>query len=175
MWIVRDVSVEVFTRETGARLLREQQLIFENADTGIVILRDRIIQRCNRRFAEILGYAPEELLGQSTRLYYPSEEAWLETGRQAYAAIVETGIYRGDTLFHRRDGSPFCCYITGSMINPQDPTQGYVWLYEDVSEKRAATSAMDALLREKLGALLPPTMLLGVTAVERLLASRFTV
>jgi hypothetical protein len=34
----------------SARLLREQQLIFQNAETGIVILRDRVIQRCNRRF-----------------------------------------------------------------------------------------------------------------------------
>jgi PAS domain S-box-containing protein len=149
VWIVRDVTEEVCARETSARLLREQQLIFENAETGIVILRDRIIQRCNRRFAEIMGYAPGELMGQTTRLYYPSEEAWLETGRQAYAAIAETGIYRGDTVFHRRDGTPFCCHIVGSMINPTNPGQGYVWLYEDVAEKRAATQAMDALLREQ--------------------------
>jgi diguanylate cyclase (GGDEF)-like protein/PAS domain S-box-containing protein len=149
VWIVRDVTEEVCARETSARLLREQQLIFENAETGIVILRDRIIQRCNRRFAEIMGYAPGELIGQTTRLYYPSEEAWLETGRQAYAAIAETGIYRGDTVFHRRDGTPFCCHIVGSMINPTNPGQGYVWLYEDVAEKRAATQAMDALLREQ--------------------------
>ena len=149
VWIVRDITREVHDREAGARLLREQQLIFQNAETGIVILRDRIIQRCNRRFSEILGYAPDELIGQSTRLYYPSEEAWLATGRTAYAAIAETGIYHGDTLFHRRDGSRLWCHITGSMINPANPDEGYVWLYEDVTEKRQTSSAMDALLREQ--------------------------
>jgi PAS domain S-box-containing protein len=149
VWIVRDVTEEVLARETNARLLREQQLIFENAETGIVILRERVIQRCNRRFAEILGYAPEELVGQSNRLYYPSEEAWLETGRRAYAAIAETGIYHGDTVFRRRNGESFCCHITGSMMNRANPDEGYVWLYEDVSEKRASAAAMDALLREQ--------------------------
>jgi PAS domain S-box-containing protein len=114
-----------------------------------VILRDRIIQRCNRRFTEILGYAPDELIGQSTRIYYPSEEAWLATGRQAYAAIAETGIYHGDTLFHRRDGTTLWCHITGSMINPANPDEGYVWLYEDVTEKRQANRVMNALLREQ--------------------------
>jgi PAS domain S-box-containing protein len=99
VWIVRDITQEVQVREANARLLREQHLIFENAETGIVILRDRVIQRCNRRFAEILGYAPAELIGRSTRTYYPSESAWLETGRRAYAAIAEDGIYRGDTMF----------------------------------------------------------------------------
>jgi PAS domain S-box-containing protein len=138
VWIVRDITQEVDAREANARLLREQQLIFQNAETGIVILRDRVIQRCNRRFAEILGYAPDELIGQSTRIYYPSEEAWLETGRQAYAAIAETGIYHGDTVFHRRDGTTLWCHITGSMINPANPMKGYIWLYEDVTEKRQA-------------------------------------
>ncbi len=149
VWIVRDITQEVQVREANARLLREQHLIFENAETGIVILRDRVIQRCNRRFAEILGYAPAELIGRSTRTYYPSESAWLETGRRAYAAIAEDGIYRGDTMFLRRDGTPIWTHITGSMINPDNPDDGYVWLYEDVTEKRQASRAMDALLREQ--------------------------
>ncbi|HRI92528.1 MAG: PAS domain S-box protein [Candidatus Accumulibacter sp.] len=149
VWIVRDVTQEVDAREAGARLLREQQLIFQNAETGIVILRDRAIQRCNRRFAEILGYEPDELIGCLTRIYYPSEEAWLETGRKAYAAISETGIYRGETTFIRRDGAAIWSHITGSMINPAKPQDGYIWLYEDVTEKRQASRAMDALLREQ--------------------------
>jgi PAS domain-containing protein len=52
-------------------------------------------------------------------------------------------------LFHRRDGTPLWCHITGSMINPANPDEGYVWLYEDVTEKRQASRAMDALLREQ--------------------------
>ncbi|MBE2260072.1 MAG: PAS domain S-box protein [Candidatus Accumulibacter sp.] len=149
VWIVRDITQEVAARDASARLLREQQLIFENAEAGIVILRDRVIQRCNRRFAEIMGYAPDELIGQSTRIYYPSEEAWLETGRRAYAAIAETGIFQGDTVFHRRDGTPIWSRITGSMINPARPDEGHIWLYEDITEKRQASRAMDALLREQ--------------------------
>ncbi len=148
-WIVRDISDEVRARQTSTRLLREQQLIFQNMETGIVVLRNRVIQRCNRRFAELMGYVPDELLGQSTRLYYPSDDAWLETGRRAYQEISETGIYRGDTVFHRRDGRTFCCHIIGSMIKPGFPDEGYVWLYEDVTEKRRAASALDALLREQ--------------------------
>ncbi|EXI79034.1 MAG: Bacteriophytochrome cph2 [Candidatus Accumulibacter appositus] len=149
VWIVRDITEEVDARQASAQLLREQQLIFQNAETGIVILRERAIQRCNRRFAEILGYAPDELIGQLTRIYYPSDEAWLETGRQAYKAITETGIYRGETAFIRRDGTPIWSHITGSMINPAKPQDGYIWLYEDITEKRRASRAMDALLREQ--------------------------
>ncbi|WP_291993780.1 PAS domain S-box protein [Candidatus Accumulibacter sp. ACC003] len=149
VWIVRDITREVAAREASARLLREQQLIFQNAEAGIVILRGRVIQRCNRRFAEIMGYAPEELIGQSTRVYYPSDEAWLETGRRAYAAIAETGIFHGDVKFYRRDGKVIWSHIVGSMINPAKPDEGHIWLYEDITETRQASRAMDALLREQ--------------------------
>ncbi len=149
VWIVRDITQEVQVREANARLLREQHLIFENAETGIVILRDRVIQRCNRRFAEMLGYAPAELIGRSTRIYYPSENAWLETDRRAYAAIDEDGIYRGDTLLRRRDGTSIWSHITGSMINPASPGDGYVWLFQDVTARRAAEEALVESLWEQ--------------------------
>ena len=55
VWIINDISQECTRRDATARLLREQQLIFESAHTGIVFLRERIIVRCNPRFEEILG------------------------------------------------------------------------------------------------------------------------
>lgn len=142
VWIINDISQDYSRRDTMARLLREQQLIFDRAQTGIVYLRNRIVVRCNPRFEEILGYGPGELIGKSNRIYYPSDEAWVETGRRAYAAIAETGAYSGEAPYIRRDGTPIWCRITGSMLDPQDVDQGYVWLYEDVTAHRAAEAAL---------------------------------
>lgn len=142
VWIINDISEEYVRRDATARLLREQQLIFERAHTGIVFLRDRIIVRCNPRFEELLGYGPGELIGKSNRIYYPSDEAWIETGRRAYAAIAETGSYSGEALYHRRDGTPIWCHITGSMLGPKDPDLGFVWLYEDITARRNAEAAL---------------------------------
>ncbi|MBK8120305.1 MAG: PAS domain-containing protein [Sulfuritalea sp.] len=56
----------------------EYQLVFERASIGIVVLRDSVIQHCNRRFEELLGHSPGALTGQSTRVLFPSEQAWVE-------------------------------------------------------------------------------------------------
>jgi len=137
--------------DKGAReqLLREQQLIFERAQIGIVVMRDRVIQRCNPRFEEILGYGPGELIGQSSRVYYPSDDAWSEMGRRAYSAVAETGSFTGEDIYQRRDGRLIWVNVTGSFINPDDPGEGYVWLYDDVTGKRQTEDALKALLREQ--------------------------
>ena len=142
VWIINDISQECTRRDATARLLREQQLIFESAHTGIVFLRERIIVRCNPRFEEILGYGPGELIGKLNSIYYPSQEDWIETGRIAYAAIAETGTYSGEARYQRRDGTPIWCHITGSMLDPKNPDLGFVWLYEDITARHNAEAAL---------------------------------
>ena len=99
-----DARLTITNEEARAQQLREHQLIFERAQIGIVVLRDRVVQRCNPRFEEILGYGPGELIGKSSRVYYPSDEAWSEMGRRAYPSVAETGRppRRGRSSFSRR-------------------------------------------------------------------------
>jgi len=142
VWIVRNITQEVSARDSNARLLREQQLIFERAQIGILFSRDRVILRCNPRFEEILGYPPGELLGQSTRIYYESEKSWNDTGARAYGDIARSGVFNSEERYIRRDGSPFWCRVTGSMLDPEKPDEGHVWLYEDITARRAAEAAL---------------------------------
>jgi diguanylate cyclase (GGDEF)-like protein/PAS domain S-box-containing protein len=142
VWIVRDITQERSTHDANVRLLREQQLIFERAQIGIVFSRERIILRCNPRFEEILGYTPGELIGQSTRIYYENEASWQEIGIRAYNDIARTGVFKSEEHYVRRDGTSFWCRVSGSMLNPAHPDEGYVWLYEDITAHRAAEAAL---------------------------------
>jgi diguanylate cyclase (GGDEF)-like protein/PAS domain S-box-containing protein len=144
-----DVTGKRQAEEALESLLREQTLIFDRAQIGIIVLRNRAIQRCNRRFEEIFGYGPGEVIGKSTRIYFPSDEAWDEMGRRAYTMLSETGNFTGEGEYRRKDGSVVWCHISGRPINPEKPEQGYVGLYDDVTEKRRVEAALKALLREQ--------------------------
>jgi PAS domain S-box-containing protein len=74
VWIVEDVTVAKRHADEVARLLREQEAIFETASIGIVFVRDRRVVRCNARYEQMYGYAPGELNGKPTSVFYVSEE-----------------------------------------------------------------------------------------------------
>ena len=66
--------------------LAEEQTIFDTAMVGIAIMRDRVIQRCNRRYAEMFGYTEDELIGKSSRIFFPTEEDFAGLGVRARRA-----------------------------------------------------------------------------------------
>lgn len=70
--------------DTMRRALGEHRTIFDNAGVGIMYVHRRIITRCNQRLAQILGYTVQDLVDQSTRLFYESEEHYKTLGREGY-------------------------------------------------------------------------------------------
>jgi len=151
VWIVRDISDEVRARAANDSLLREQTLIFERAPIGIAFLRDRIIQRCNPSFEKMFGYPPGTLPGQSTRICFASDEQWREAGERAHAVIDACGRYSGELEYRKADGTPIWCQVTGGRFNPDNPEDGLVWLFEDVTARRAAEEALvDSLWEQQL-------------------------
>ena len=142
VWIMRDITQQVGARDANARLLREQQLIFERAQIGIIFLRDRVIQRCNPAFEKMFNYPPGLLVGQSTQVCFASESAWLEAGELVHAAIAASGRFVGEFEYRRRDGEPIWCHVSGNLLNPESPDEGYVWLYDDITARRATEAAL---------------------------------
>ncbi len=47
----------------------EQQAILNTATSGIVLLRDAVVQVCNRRFAEMIGGAVDHVVGLHASQY----------------------------------------------------------------------------------------------------------
>jgi diguanylate cyclase (GGDEF)-like protein/PAS domain S-box-containing protein len=129
--------------------LDEQELIFGAVTTGIAFLRDRVIERCNRRLAEIFGYSREELIGKSSALFYHSAEEWERVGTEAYALIRGGGTYQHEMRGQRRDGTSFWMQVTGSLVDPADETKGTIWVIDDVDARRRAEDALKAALIEE--------------------------
>jgi two-component system sensor histidine kinase/response regulator len=120
----------------------EQHAIFESATSGIALIRDRVIQRCNRRLEETFGFGPGELHGQPTRVWYASDADHAQGGAEVYAHLARGETHRREQLLVHKDGSRFWCRLTGRAVAPSDPSAGSVWMVEDVTEERAAAEAL---------------------------------
>ena len=126
--------------EDALRVAHASQLaIFETASVGICILNTGTIVRCNRRLEEIFGYAPGELEGQRTRLWYPDDAAY-EEGRTLANDRIGMNT-RHDQKLQRKDGTAFWCRMQARYID-KNFTHGSVWVMEDVTEENQAAEAL---------------------------------
>jgi diguanylate cyclase (GGDEF)-like protein/PAS domain S-box-containing protein len=131
------------------RAYAEQQLIFDHSVVGFALLRNRTVVRCNRRYEEILGYGPGELIGQSTRLLFFSDEAFEQLGKDANQAIERGEIFSTETTYRRRNGESFWARATGTALDPADPRRGSIWNLEDVTQRKQTEQALERAYSEQ--------------------------
>ena len=120
----------------------ELRTILESAGTGIVLLRDRAIIRCNRKLEEISGYEPGELIGKSTRIWYPDEETYVSGGKDVYTAMANGETYRQEQQMPRKDGSFFWVRMSLCALDKKAPLQGAVGIIEDITDEREAAEKL---------------------------------
>ena len=144
IWSLEDVTAE---READARVqraLREQELILANATVGIVFARNRVLQRCNPRFEQMFGYEPGELIGRTSAELFSSGEEYGSVIEKLYAEMAATGAYTVEQHVKRKDGSMFWCKVVAKAIDPKNPEEGAISIYEDITAEHATRASLEA-------------------------------
>lgn len=130
--------------------LREQQVILETAGVGIVFLKQRVVIRCNQRFAEIYGHPDTStMLGSPSVSLYPDQAAFYTLGKAAFAVMAQGLAYKSEVLMKRRDGGLFWSHLTGKLVNPDDTSEGSIWIVDDIDEQKTAQAQLQAALAEQ--------------------------
>ncbi|WP_300450874.1 PAS domain S-box protein [Accumulibacter sp.] len=145
--VLADISERRRMEERNRQLLAEMETLLGNALVGIVHLKHRRVVSCNRRLEELFGYSPGELIGQSSRLFYPSQETFERIGQRAYSVVAENRDFGAELMFKRKDGSVFWGALTGRAIDPGRPQEGSIWVFADISERREAEEESRNLLQ----------------------------
>jgi PAS domain S-box-containing protein len=129
------------TRRQGKQLA-EYETIFNNALVGIVYLKQRHVISCNRRLEELFGYAPGELIGKSSEVFYDTRQTFDTIGVEAYRQGSEKWNFSTELLLKHKDGSLFHGTLNGCAIDPWHPQEGSIWIYTDISERYRTESAL---------------------------------
>ncbi len=113
---------------------------FDFAPIGLIYSEDRVIRRCNPRFAEMFGYREGDLIDQSLSQLYPSSEEFTRIGQiGAEQMVADAGRYRDERIMRRHSGALFWCRVRGQSLDPQAPFARAVWSFADISEARPLT------------------------------------
>jgi diguanylate cyclase (GGDEF)-like protein/PAS domain S-box-containing protein len=117
--------------------LREQQIITDTAGVAVAFIKQRVVIRCNQRFAEIYGHPfPAKIVGHSCASLYRDEAAAHALWEAADPQMAKGVTYQSETLMKRGDGTPFWAHLTGKLVNPSDPDEGFIWITMDISTQK---------------------------------------
>jgi two-component system sensor histidine kinase/response regulator len=130
--------------ETIAAAEERSRLILSSVGEGICGLgTDGTVAFVNPSGAEMLGYAPEELVGQSlhTRIHYArSDGSALPTTECGLYLTAHDGVPRAvsDEVFWRKDGSSIPVEYTATPIHKGEAVVGSVVSFRDITEQLRA-------------------------------------
>ncbi|MEO6351598.1 MAG: PAS and helix-turn-helix domain-containing protein [Oxalobacteraceae bacterium] len=111
--------------------------IFLYAPVGMCVSQNRIIQTCNEALCAMFGCLPEDLIGQSFLVLYPSAGEFERTGARIVPIMNASGHYSDERIMKRSNNELFWCRVTGRGLLQDDPHAVGIWTFVDISTKRA--------------------------------------
>lgn len=136
--IIHDITERIEREKDVQHLSIERKTILDNIGTGIFLLKDRKVVWSNSRAAEIFGYEPKSVIGMSTEHFHISQNAYIEFGKDAYPKLLEGLQYKTEIKCKRKSGEEFWCEMIGKAILPKHPEEGYIWIMNDITERKNA-------------------------------------
>ncbi len=95
----------------------------------------------NNAFAEMLGYAPEELIGRHLTMFHSPQD--IPMVDSALRRLRETGEFVGEITHMRRDGSVFPSWMNTSLLYDEAGNAiGMIAILRDISVQKEAEQAL---------------------------------
>ncbi len=142
----QSVGSDVTEQKRADEALRESEAslasIFRVAPVGIGLVSDRVIVRVNDRISEMTGYSYDELVGQSARILYPTDEDSDFVGKVKYDMIRKQGAGTVETRWLRKDGVIRDILLSSTPVNPSDISAGVMFTALDITDRKNAEAEL---------------------------------
>ncbi|PIE83478.1 MAG: chemotaxis protein CheR [Candidatus Contendobacter odensis] len=140
---------DIGLRKTTQTALSESESrlasLYRAAPVGIGQIVNRTFKEVNEQICQMVGYTREELIGQSTRLLYPSDEEFEYVGQEKYTQIKHHGVGTVKTEWRCKDGSILPVLLSSSPLNPDYPDKGATFTVLDISSSSRVTEKIQTM------------------------------
>ena len=149
-------------RETTLRLEQQQEIlrvahaeqstIFDTLTVGIALLKDGVIDRCNRKLEEIFACPADHLTAQAARVWFADEDNYQNSLVVMERAVAQGQVFQSDQELVRQDGKRFWARITGRQLADSNLGNALLVVVEDMTLQRAAELAIQEARERALDA-----------------------
>jgi len=148
--------------------------ILDSIPHAVIGLKDRQIIFSNHAVEVVFGWSPDELIGQTTRILYRSEEEYEEIAQYTYPVLERQRSYSREFPCRHKDGRDVVCIMSSSRIGETLKDKMIVVTYSDITDRKQAEEALkkydehlEKLVEERTAELTRTTLLLQQEIDER--------
>jgi PAS domain S-box-containing protein len=134
--IFRDISNRKRVEEELRARQAELTTILRAVPVGIGVLFDRVLKEVNDHVCAITGYSRDELLGQSTRMLYPTQEDFDYVGWERHRQAAAQGVGTLETRWQRKNGVVIDVLVSLAPIAGADSSETVLFTVVDITVRK---------------------------------------
>jgi len=144
--ISRRLHFQIALQEQTDVMLRKLSSAVENSPSSIVITDQKgIVEYVNPAFVWMTGYAPEEVLGHSTRMLKGGDQPD-EFYRDMWETLMRGEVWRGEFHNKHKDGTLFWeAASTSPIIDAHGEISHFVAVKENITDKKRLLEQLEQL------------------------------
>ncbi|MDH4050834.1 MAG: diguanylate cyclase [Rubrivivax sp.] len=119
----------------NAEVLRKLGSVMAAAPVGLLFTRNQRFELVSADFCKLAGRAEHDLVGQSMRVLFVSDDDYLRLDPEVREAFADGRPYAGDWQMQRADGSRFWAHLRAQPVASGDPAAGTIWSMNDVTDQ----------------------------------------
>ncbi len=120
----------------------ELATLLAGAPVGISIVEQDAFRSLNARFAEMLGYLEQELLGQHARMVFADADEYERVLRSTQARIATNGIGEVETRMRHKDGRLLDVLLCAATLDITAPHADTILTALDISEQKQTARSL---------------------------------
>ncbi len=139
------ISLDITERKHAESELRIAAAAFESLEGMIITDAHGVIQRVNRAFTEITGYAAEEVVGKTPRLLRSGRHG-IDFYRAMWHTIGATGGWQGEIWDRHKDGHTYPTWLTISAVKDEKgQVTHYIGAQYDITDRKQSEERINQL------------------------------
>jgi PAS domain S-box-containing protein len=146
------VARDITEHKKKEKILREQSLVISSASDAIFSTDNSFtIKSWNKAAEKIFGWKTEEVIGKaSTKIFdavYPTLDGI--TREQALEQLMNEGFWKGEIIYHKKDGSPIPVLSSASLVKDENGSvTGVVAVIHDITARKRREDALRETQRD---------------------------
>lgn len=112
--------------------------IFNVAPSGIGMVHNRIFIATNPAVTKITGYSRDELIGNNSRILYPSDEEYEYVGKEIYRQVEMYGTGTIEAKWQHKDGTIIDVLVSLTPQNNANIDKGIIFTVLNISDRKKA-------------------------------------